>query len=44
MKRNEKRAVEAVAAYDDPDARHCLRDEDGFELEEIDAAASEVVA
>lgn len=44
MNQNEKRAVEAVAADDDPDARQYLREEAGFEPREIDAAASEVVA
>ena len=42
--RNEKRAIDAVAADDDPDARQYLPEEAGFELGEIDAAASEVVA
>jgi RNase P/RNase MRP subunit POP5 len=44
MDRNEKRAVEAVAADDDPDARAYLREEAGYEPGEIDAAANEVVA
>jgi len=43
MDRNEKRAVEAVAADDDPDAREYLREEAGYDPADINAAASEVV-
>lgn len=42
--RNQKRAVEAVAQDNDPDARAYLREEAGFEPGEIDAAAGEVAA
>ena len=44
MDRNEKRAVEAVAENEDPDAAEYLMQEAGYDPAEIDAAVREVTA